>query len=325
LSRPMVRISLALLLFPLRRTYRPPLTSLRIRLAEGVTGLDLTALDHSSAKVKKMTARLPALDQERSIADRYSRNAEAYRRYWAPVLLNGSRTLLERLPLDRTRRALDLGSGVGMLLPEIRSRIPDGGLVIGADRSEGMLRLAPATFPRAVMDASRLAFRDATFDAVVMAFALFHLNDPVAGLAEIHRVLRPGSTAGVVTWAGDPMESPANEIWNEELDRAGASTEDPWPPRHDLMDTPEKLAGLLSTAGLTEVGTQLLPLEDRMDVEEFLARRTSLGFSKHRFDSLSPEAQATSLRRTRSRLTKLDPEAFVPSEVAILGWGRKAG
>jgi SAM-dependent methyltransferase len=262
-------------------------------------------------------------DLRRWLADRYSVTAPAYRRYWAPVLLTGSRRLLERLPLDGARRVLDLGTGVGMLLPEMKNRAPDA-LVVGVDRSEGMIGLAPAGFPRAVMDAANLTFRDGSFDAVVMAFVLFHLPDPAAGVAEIHRVLRPGGATAIATWAGDPHDSPATRIWTEELDRAGAITEDPWPPRHDLMDTPEKLAGLLSAAGLTEIEAGTLVLDDRMDVEEFLTRRTTLGFSQLRFDSLPSEAQPACLHRARSRLDRLDPKDLVAAETAVLGWGRKA-
>jgi SAM-dependent methyltransferase len=261
-------------------------------------------------------------DPRRWLADRYSVTAQAYRRHWAPVLLTGTRRLMKRLPLNGARRVLDLGTGVGLLLPEIRKRTRDA-LVVGVDRSEGMLQLAPAGFPRAVMDAVNLGFREESFDAVVMAFVLFHLPDPSAGLAEIHRVLRSGGAAAVATWAGDPHDSPATRIWNEELDRAGAITEDPWPPRHDLMDSPEKLGSLLMNAGLTEIETQVLVLDDRMDVEEFLTRRTTLGFSQLRFDSLPPEAKPPCVQEVRSRLERLDPKDLVAAEVAVLGWGRK--
>jgi hypothetical protein len=50
--------------------------------------------------------------------------------------------LLGGLPLRSARRVLDLGAGVGTLLP------PSGRTAaIVTDRAEGMLRQAPATYP----------------------------------------------------------------------------------------------------------------------------------------------------------------------------------
>jgi ubiquinone/menaquinone biosynthesis C-methylase UbiE len=43
----------------------------------------------------------------------------------------------------------------------------------------------------ALMDAQRLAFPDATFDAVVATFVFCSVPDPVLGLQELGRVVRP--------------------------------------------------------------------------------------------------------------------------------------
>ncbi len=52
-------------------------------------------------------------------------------------------------------------------------------------------------------DAEALSFADASFDLVVSCDVLEHLNDPVAALAEIIRVLRPGGRA-ILTFPMDP-------------------------------------------------------------------------------------------------------------------------
>lgn len=50
----------------------------------------------------------------------------------------------------------------------------------------------PDRKPDMVMDVTALTFEDSTFDAVYMMEVLEHVNEPVAALAEIERVLKPG-------------------------------------------------------------------------------------------------------------------------------------
>jgi SAM-dependent methyltransferase len=53
------------------------------------------------------------------------------------------------------------------------------------------------------MDAEEMAFADASFDVLTAAFVLFFLPDPERAVAEFRRVLRPGGTVAVSTWAED--------------------------------------------------------------------------------------------------------------------------
>jgi SAM-dependent methyltransferase len=264
------------------------------------------------------------VDEVRETAQRYSEDAEPYREHWAPVLRPLGARLLDGMPLADARRVLDLGAGVGFLLPEIRARAPRV-LVVGADRAPGMIALAPAEFPRLVADAARLGLRDDAFDAVSMAFMLFHLPDPTAGLAEVLRVLRPGGTLGVATWGEDAEPFEAFEVWNDELDRHGAEAENPVPAHHDLMDTEPKLAGLLTEAGFEVQRTATVPVEDRVDLEGFVARRQSLGHPKRLLESLDAGTRAACIAGARRRLARLDPEAFVDRQPAVMAWARRPG
>jgi SAM-dependent methyltransferase len=256
------------------------------------------------------------------VAQRYSGQAEAYRRHWAPVLLGLGTALLDRLPLREAERILDLGAGVGMLLPEIRRRAPRA-VVMAADVAEGMIRLAPSEFPRAVMDATRLAVRDGPFDAVVMAFMLFHVPEPPAALREVRRILRAGGALGLGTWTADTGNFTASHLWTELLDEHGASPEDPAPARHDLMDTPERVAGLLEGAGFTVVAMETRVSVDRMDLTEFLARRTTLGIPARRFASLPEPLREACLATARERFVDLGPEDLTAHDEAILTWARR--
>ena len=99
-----------------------------------------------------------------ALARIYARVAPDYEELWEPVLHPFSLQLLDLVPLDGATRVLDLGCGVGRLLPEIESRA-SGALVVGADLTEGMVRRAPARFPRLVMDCIRPGLAPGSFDS----------------------------------------------------------------------------------------------------------------------------------------------------------------
>lgn len=92
-------------------------------------------------------------------------------------------------------RVLDLGCGTGA--PIARSLLAAGHVVVGVEMSAGQIALACVQAPVARLiraDMSRVAFRPASFDAVVSFYAIFHL--PLAEhrplIARIAGWLRPG-------------------------------------------------------------------------------------------------------------------------------------
>lgn len=262
-------------------------------------------------------------DHVAAVAGRFSQDAPLYERFWAVSMARLGQRLLAGLPLEGASVAVDIGAGVGALLPAIREAAPRA-YVAGVDAAEGMIRRAPRDFGRAVMDAGRMALRDASVDAAVMPFMLFFLPDPPHGLAEARRVLRPGGGLGVATWEADANDFRADGVWADLLDEHGA-VPDPSPSKLDLMDTPDKLAGLLEDAGFRDVRTAIDREPQPMTVEEFLEVRTRLGRSRCRFESLAPEVRTEVVARARERLAGLPPESFTDPQVAVFAWGVKSG
>jgi SAM-dependent methyltransferase len=98
--------------------------------------------------------------------------------------------LLDRKP-PRDAEILDFGCGTGAFL-EYLDRF---GSVIGVDADESAVSFCHARGRTEVLHAplgSRLPFSDGAFDVVTTLDVIEHIEDDVAALAELRRVLRPG-------------------------------------------------------------------------------------------------------------------------------------
>jgi len=127
----------------------------------------------------------------------------AYAR-WAPIYDLTFATLMRpgrRAAAAAASRAdgpiLDVGVGTGLELPMFDSDTQ----IYGVDLSEHMLRRAAQRVAReglnhvrglARMDATRMAFQDASFACVVAPYVLTVAPEPEAMLDELARVVRPG-------------------------------------------------------------------------------------------------------------------------------------
>lgn len=122
---------------------------------------------------------------------------------WSPIY-----DLVVR-PLQQARQrsiaVLALRPGDRVLVPGVGTGedlrlMPAGVSVVGADLTPAMLGRARAkgvATPLCVMDSRRLAFADASFDAVVLHLILAVMDEPGRGLREAARVLRPGGRIAV--------------------------------------------------------------------------------------------------------------------------------
>lgn len=90
--------------------------------------------------------------------------------------------------------ALDVATGAGHTAGAlVETGVPN---VVALDASPSMVALAVDSFPGVggvLGDAERLPFADDAFDAVTCRIAAHHFPDPEAFLAEVARVVRPGS------------------------------------------------------------------------------------------------------------------------------------
>jgi len=171
---------------------------------------------------------------------------------------------------------LDLATGTADLAIAVRARTP-GRFVVGADFSEGMLRVGqPKLRERRVTrvsllaaDALALPFRDGAFACVMSAFLLRNLENLQRGLAEMRRVTARGGRVvtldivrpGVPIWDGI-----FGAYFNHVVPAIGALVAGDrqaytyLPQSVDRFVTPDELVELMEDVGLRDVTYRRLGL-----------------------------------------------------------------
>jgi demethylmenaquinone methyltransferase / 2-methoxy-6-polyprenyl-1,4-benzoquinol methylase len=163
-------------------------------------------------------------------------------------------------------RVLDLAAGIGTSSLTFTATGAD---CVACDFSLGMLMAGRSRLgngPRdgqgrlsfAAGDALRLPFRDGAFDAVTISFGLRNVADPVAALAEMRRVTRPGGRLVVCEFSTMTI-APVDRLYRRYLlnvlpaiaRRVARSPEAYEYLAESITDWPaqRELAGLIESAG----------------------------------------------------------------------------
>ena len=145
------------------------------------------------------------------------------------LMSGGLHRLWKRFTVDQAmvrkgQVVLDLAGGTGDLARRFAGQVGSSGHVVLADINHAMLaegrrRLVDAgvggNLSIAQVDAERLPFADASFDAVSIAFGLRNVTDKDAALRSIHRVLKPGGKLLILEFS-QPVEGlrPAYDLYS---------------------------------------------------------------------------------------------------------------
>ena len=161
--------------------------------------------------------------------------------------------------------ALDVACGSGKLTAELSRIAGRGGHVVGLDFSPQMLEVARRDHPGIEFlegDALKLPFDNAEFDASTIAFGLRNLSDPIAGLREMRRIVKPGGRSVVLEFVRPPQNlvGGAYRLYLRTLLPAvgGAISGQPAAYRYlsDTVDsyrTPDELRAMALAAGWSHV------------------------------------------------------------------------
>lgn len=200
-----------------------------------------------------------ATDHEHRIVEQFSRWAKPFADLPIHADGDGMARTLAACDVGPQMRVLDVACGPGIVACALA---PHAGLVTGIDLTPAMIEQArqrQRTLKLDNMDwqvgrATALPFANAGFDRVVTRYSLHHMTDPLAVLAEMLRVCRPGGKLIVID------ATPAPEC-RAAYDRMETLRD----PSHTSALTREELRGLGRALGLAEAATDFYRLDARLD------------------------------------------------------------
>ena len=181
--------------------------------------------------------------------------ADSYDRFMGRFSVPLASLFLDRVGLGsrlgRGQRVLDVGCGPGALTTALVDRL-GAASVSAVDPSEPFVAAVRERLPEVDVRRGRaeaLPYDDATYDATLAQLVVHFMRDPVAGLAEMRRVSRPGGTVACTVWDHAGEAGPLAAFW-----RAVADVDPAAPSEGELPGTRQgHLGELMSAAGLHEV------------------------------------------------------------------------
>jgi ubiquinone/menaquinone biosynthesis C-methylase UbiE len=244
--------------------------------------------------------------------------ADAYDRFMGQYSSQLSARLADLAGIEAGQRVIDVGSGPGALTTELVHRL-GANAVAAVDPSEQFVEAARTRHQGVdvqLASAEDLPFGDDEFDAALAQLVVHFMADPVAGLAEMQRVTRPGGVVAASVWDVGGGRAPISPYWKaaRELDpnltgeseRAGARE--------------GHLAELFEAAWLREVEqAELSATTEYETFEEWWYPYTlGVGPAGAHAQSLSPDKLAEVRQRCRQLLPE-PPFAFTAFAWAARG------
>ena len=264
------------------------------------------------------------------IVSGYDAGAAEYARYWAPVLRETAARLIAEVEAHyqhdglggRGLRLLDVGAGTGTLAMAAARHWPDAEIV-ASDAAAGMMGFAQGIAEEeGVLTDGRLSFvvgpadelplPNASVDVAVSSFVLQLVEDRLAALTEIRRVLRPGGLLAYVTWLDRESREPFPAA--EEFDEAvyDLNVEEPDDSDDSIagdVRSPRSAADELRRAGFVRASAREETLIYEWTMESYLAYK--FDYDERSLLSVLDSTQRQELERNvRDRLSRLAPSDF---------------
>ena len=186
--------------------------------------------------------------------------------------------VIEHLADYAPRQVADLACGTGDMILMLSRYLPSVREIVGVDLSEGMLAVAAERVKRAkyavpvtlsAENCQELSLAAQSVDAVTCTLGIRNFSDPLQGLREMHRILRPGGALAILELS-EPREGLLRQgyniyakrliPWIGQLCAHDRSAYSYLPASITAMPQREKMTSLIRRAGFSEVQYKEMPL-----------------------------------------------------------------
>jgi len=191
-----------------------------------------------------------------------------------------TRAMLGMAGIETGSRVLDVAAGAGDQTLDIAARVGPGGTVLATDLSPEILAFARRNADTAgyrnvetrVSDGEALAVEAASFDAVVCRLGLMLFTEPLQGLREMWRALKPGGGICTVVFSTPESNPCAGILVSTALKHVGQASRDPYQPGGLFsLGKPGLIDALFKQAGFTQIATTKMAAPFRLhSVKDYL-------------------------------------------------------
>lgn len=146
--------------------------------------------------------------------------ADAYARFMGRFAEPLAERFVDLVDARSGQRALDVGCGPGAVTERLSRRLGSDA-VVAIDPSGPFVESARGRCPGVDVRqgvAEALPFDDDTVDLALAQLVVHFMTDPVAGLREMARVVRPGGTVSASVWDFGGERAPLSTFWRAARD-----------------------------------------------------------------------------------------------------------
>jgi ubiquinone/menaquinone biosynthesis C-methylase UbiE len=181
-----------------------------------------------------------------------------------PWLRDATSAMLGMAGIRPGSHVLDVAAGAGDQTLDIAERVGTNGYVLATDLSPAILQFAKQQVDDAgyrnvefrASDGEHLQVESSQFDAVVCRLGLMLFHDPLQGLREMLRVLKPGGGVCTVVFSAPQANPCITTLMSTALRHAGLPPRDPFQPGGLLsLGKPGLIEALFEHAGFKEIAT----------------------------------------------------------------------
>jgi ubiquinone/menaquinone biosynthesis C-methylase UbiE len=187
----------------------------------------------------------------------FSVSGDAYDHFMGRYSLPLAPLFADWAAVEPGQTLLDVGCGSGILTQELAARVGPG--AVSAIDPSPLVEACMARLPDADVRqgaAEELPWPDGSFDVVLAQLVIHFLDDPVAGLVEMRRVVRAGGVVAACSWNFPEMQM-LDTFWGSVREVEPAAVGERF-----AYNSPEGMGELGADAGLEEVETTSLEVEN---------------------------------------------------------------